>query len=264
MSEFKVIDGCLVIDENHNKADFAYWGGEEAAIASLKTLVDCNNCDNCIDCKDCKHCSRCDNCTACKDYCTGCIDCHDCTGCIDCTTCTDCVDCASCLTCNTCDNCKDCDNCDNCIACTNCIDCTSCTDCVDCHDCLRCHGCVICVMCYDCIDCHSCINDHNLNTVTGDMALIPVITDIHKKVYAAASQPGALNMCNWHCGSSHCRAGWVVHLAGDAGYELEHVVGTPLAAMLIYRVSGYECGIPHFFMSNEKALADLKRLAEVE
>jgi hypothetical protein len=37
---------------------------------------------------------------------------------------------------------------------------------------------------------------------------------------AAPASPDALNMSNWHCGTSHCIAGWAVHLA-PGGYELE-------------------------------------------
>jgi len=71
-------------------------------------------------------------------------------------------------------------------------------------------------------------------------------------------------MGDWHtCGTTHCRAGWVVHLAGDAGYALERFHNTALAAMLIYRESGAAINPGRFYDSNVKALADMKRLAEV-
>jgi hypothetical protein len=70
-------------------------------------------------------------------------------------------------------------------------------------------------------------------------------------------------MREWHtCGTTHCRAGWVIHLAGKAGYALERFHNTPLAAQLIYRESGYQINPCRFFDSNEDALADMKRLAE--
>lgn len=55
---------------------------------------------------------------------------------------------------------------------------------------------------------------------------IPRIENIHRKVYAAASAEGALNMHSWHgaggfCGTTHCRAGWVCHLAGEGGRVLD-------------------------------------------
>jgi hypothetical protein len=66
------------------------------------------------------------------------------------------------------------------------------------------------------------------------------------------------------CRTTHCRAGWVVHLAGEAGYELENFHDWDLAARLIYRESGYEINPARFYDSNEEALADMKRLAEQE
>jgi hypothetical protein len=95
---------------------------------------------------------------------------------------------------------------------------------------------------------------------------IPRIANIHKKIYDAASiPPEALEMGNWHtCGTTHCRGGWAVHLAGEAGYALEDFHGALLAAQLIYRESGYAINPCRFFDSNEEALADMKRLAEAE
>ena len=69
-------------------------------------------------------------------------------------------------------------------------------------------------------------------------------------------------MSTWHsCGTTHCRAGWVVHLAGDAGYALEAWHDTALAAQLIYRESGYEINPCRFFDNNEDAMADMEKLA---
>jgi hypothetical protein len=73
-------------------------------------------------------------------------------------------------------------------------------------------------------------------------------------------------MGNWHtCETTHCRAGWVVHLAGAGGAAMEFCMGTPAAAALIYLKSdpGLE-KIPNFYASNEEALADMKRLADEE
>ena len=93
---------------------------------------------------------------------------------------------------------------------------------------------------------------------------VPVIKDIHKVVYEAASKTGCLDMKTWHtCETTHCRAGWVVHLAGDAGKAMEFCMGTPAAAALIYLKSDPKLEkIPDFYASNEDALADMKRLAE--
>ncbi len=69
-------------------------------------------------------------------------------------------------------------------------------------------------------------------------------------------------MSNWHCGTTHCRAGWVVTLAGEAGKKLEEATTTPFAAMQIYRASDPTWRMSNFFDTNEGALADMKRLAE--
>jgi hypothetical protein len=93
---------------------------------------------------------------------------------------------------------------------------------------------------------------------------IPIIEDIHKKLYEAASHPGALKMSDVHaCDTTHCRAGWVVHLAGEAGYALEAKTSWLFAAQQIYKASGYEISPVRFFDSDELAMADMKRLAEI-
>jgi hypothetical protein len=72
-------------------------------------------------------------------------------------------------------------------------------------------------------------------------------------------------MENWHkCEKTHCRAGWVVTLAGEAGRKLEAFYNTPLAAMLIYDASvpDFKINPSRFYDDDEAALADMKRLAE--
>ena len=69
-------------------------------------------------------------------------------------------------------------------------------------------------------------------------------------------------MGQWHCGTTHCRAGWVVTLAGEEGAALEKYHNTELAAMLIYRESGSPINPARFYDSNEDALADMKKRAE--
>ena len=94
---------------------------------------------------------------------------------------------------------------------------------------------------------------------------IPKIENIHQKIYAAASSPNALDMSKPHtCKTTHCRAGWVVALAGEDGFELEKRFNWELAAMLIYRESGSPINPARFYDSNDVALADMKALAEKE
>ena len=74
-----------------------------------------------------------------------------------------------------------------------------------------------------------------------------------------------MDMGNWHkCEQTHCRGGWVVTLAGEAGAKLEWFHNSELAAMLIYYESGYHINPARFYDSNAVALADMKRLAEEE
>ncbi|WP_277623847.1 pentapeptide repeat-containing protein [Burkholderia cenocepacia] len=98
---------------------------------------------------------------------------------------------------------------------------------------------------------------------------VPKIPNIHQAVFAAASQPCALDMGQWHaCETTHCRAGWVVTLAGDGGKALEWAMGTSTAATLIYLASDPERWknerLPDFYCGNDDALADMKRMAEEE
>jgi hypothetical protein len=100
-----------------------------------------------------------------------------------------------------------------------------------------------------------------------DLSGAPKIENIHQAVYNAASAVGALNMNVWHgdCGTSHCRAGWVVTLAGAEGKALEDSIGTSAAAAAIYLASDPNIGkFPDFYSDNNTALADMKARAEVE
>ena len=99
-----------------------------------------------------------------------------------------------------------------------------------------------------------------------DLRRAPVIPNIHQAVYAAASQPDALDMGDWHrCETTHCRAGWVTTLAGEEGKRLEREIGTPAAATLIYLASDPNIErFPNFYCGDAEALADMKACAERE
>jgi uncharacterized protein YjbI with pentapeptide repeats len=98
-----------------------------------------------------------------------------------------------------------------------------------------------------------------------DCADVPRIPNIHAAVYACARAPGAFDMRTWHsCETTHCRAGWAVTLAGQAGTALEESKGTAVAAALIYLASDPHLErIPDFHASDEDAMADMRRLAEL-
>ncbi|PRG59801.1 pentapeptide repeat-containing protein, partial [Burkholderia multivorans] len=108
------------------------------------------------------------------------------------------------------------------------------------------------------------------NLSDADLSGVPKIPRIHQAVYDAASKPDALDMGQWHneCGTAHCRAGWVVTLAGDGGKALEWAMGTSTAATLIYLASDPERWqkerLPDFYCGNDDALADMKRMADEE
>ncbi|MGE4321957.1 MAG: pentapeptide repeat-containing protein [Sphingobium sp.] len=107
------------------------------------------------------------------------------------------------------------------------------------------------------------------NLSGADLRGAPIIESIHQKVYEAASAPSALDMGSWHkngyCGTTHCRAGWVVVLAGEEGRDLENRIGTAAAASLIYLASDPTMEkFPSFYASDEAALEDMRRMAEVE
>jgi hypothetical protein len=101
----------------------------------------------------------------------------------------------------------------------------------------------------------------------------PVVKDIHKKVYASVMVENTFDMGDWgitngaKCGTTMCRAGHVVSIAGAEGVELSTKIGIPSAALAIYAVSDPEYfardGIPDFFTNNEIALADMERLAGI-
>ena len=90
---------------------------------------------------------------------------------------------------------------------------------------------------------------------------VPVVEHLDARILAAVDSGGSLEMSDWHvCETTHCRAGWAVHLAGEAGYALERTLGgTEYAGRAIYRASTGRS--PYFFASTEEALEDLRRCA---
>ena len=92
---------------------------------------------------------------------------------------------------------------------------------------------------------------------------VPVIPDIDATILAAIEVPGAaLEMARWHtCETTHCRAGWAVHLAGEAGYALEKRLGPSAAGALIYAASGSH-PVPEWGATDEDALEDLRLRAQ--
>ncbi len=149
--------------------------------------------------------------------------------------------------------------CWNCSGCSGCSDCSRCSRCSDCSDCSRCSR------------CSGCSGEIDAVKKVGKAApssVIPTIPNIHQAVLAAVTAtPDAFDMSDWHtCETTHCRGGWVVELAGQAGKALEAFHNTELAAYLIYKASSPSIPVPftRFYENNETAMEDIKRCAALE
>ena len=99
---------------------------------------------------------------------------------------------------------------------------------------------------------------------------IPVIQDIHTKVYEAVEDGARLDMVDWYatsddCDATCCRGGWAILLAGEAGRVMEETFPNVFAASLIYAASDPHLeAIPDFYCSNEEALMDIKEQYLIE
>jgi uncharacterized protein YjbI with pentapeptide repeats len=94
---------------------------------------------------------------------------------------------------------------------------------------------------------------------------VPAVPALDRKIRDLIDTgEGALDMGQWHtCETTHCRAGWAITLAGEAGHKLEEEHGPCRAGRMIYLASTGR--VPHFFATNEAALEDIRaRAAEQE
>jgi Pentapeptide repeats (8 copies) len=97
---------------------------------------------------------------------------------------------------------------------------------------------------------------------------IPVIPNIDAAILAAIEGGGKLDMAAWHgpddhwCGTTHCRAGWAIHLGGEKGKALQDKVGPNVAGALIYAASRPGKPTPWFFASTDTAMADIVKCAK--
>jgi hypothetical protein len=92
------------------------------------------------------------------------------------------------------------------------------------------------------------------------------VPQLHQKILAAIDGGGSIEMGDWHtCETTHCRAGWAIHLAGNIGRYLESQYGPAMAGALITQAScPWLEKVPDFYANNEDALADIKACAERE
>ena len=93
---------------------------------------------------------------------------------------------------------------------------------------------------------------------------IPIVECIDQTILALIKEtPGCFDMGSWHndCGTTHCRAGWAVNLAGDEGKKLEEEIGSSAAGAFIYAKSCPTLPVPDFYATNEDAIEDMKKRA---
>ena len=98
-----------------------------------------------------------------------------------------------------------------------------------------------------------------------DSADIPVIPNIDNVILGAIEMGGKLDMNSWHangiCGTTHCRAGWAVHLGGEKGKALEARFGPQIAGTLIYEASRPGQPAPDFYATDDDAMEDIRKCA---
>jgi uncharacterized protein YjbI with pentapeptide repeats len=108
---------------------------------------------------------------------------------------------------------------------------------------------------------------------------VPLIPNIDAAILAAieankAKGTNGLDMGSWHgkegvdetnwCGTTHCRAGYAVCLAGKEGFDLEKQYGTPMTATLLYMKSTPDAALPSFYCTDDEAMADIRARAAAQ
>ena len=90
---------------------------------------------------------------------------------------------------------------------------------------------------------------------------IPVVPNLDRRIWdTISSGNGGLFGEMWHrFATTHCRGGWAITLAGNAGRQLEDLVGTSLAAYLIYRESRPGIAPPDFWVDDETLFSSLRQ-----
>ena len=98
------------------------------------------------------------------------------------------------------------------------------------------------------------------NLRDADLPYIPIVEQLDAKILAAIEAGGILEMETWHtCETTHCRYGWAITLAGEAGRVLEGQLGPLTAGALIYWKSAGH--IPPYTGDNDAVLADIRARA---
>lgn len=94
------------------------------------------------------------------------------------------------------------------------------------------------------------------------------IRKLFSKIKTAIETNGnKLDMSDWHtCKTTHCVAGWAIHLAEESGSNAEMKYGPSVAGALIINEScSYLNGkVPNFIDSNENAMKFIEQCAKLE
>jgi hypothetical protein len=90
----------------------------------------------------------------------------------------------------------------------------------------------------------------------------PKLPRLDRAILIACKDGERLDMGSWHCGTTHCRAGWAIALGGAAGKKLESVFGPALAGAAIYYASTGR--VPNFYAQSRDALRDIRECAAKE
>jgi uncharacterized protein YjbI with pentapeptide repeats len=90
---------------------------------------------------------------------------------------------------------------------------------------------------------------------------VPVVPDLDRRMLdVIESGASTLDMSQWHvCETTHCRAGWAITFAGEAGKRLEEERGPAMAGHMIYLASTGRSA--HFYATTERAMEDIRARA---
>jgi hypothetical protein len=95
---------------------------------------------------------------------------------------------------------------------------------------------------------------------------VPVLPNLARQILKQLENPHhGLDMGTWHaCATTHCLAGWAIHLAGQEGYRLELHYGPELAGMLLFEAAYPTLPPPDLFATKAQALTALHDLADTD
>ena len=110
-------------------------------------------------------------------------------------------------------------------------------------------------------------NLRGANLRDANLPKIVKIPNLFTKIKGAIDSGGELDMRDWHtCETTHCIAGWVTTIAGDAGKAAENLIRTaPAAALIINESCPYLDGeVPNFYEDNETGMEFINSCVEKE